>query len=369
MRTILSILMHLGFYLPILAQQEPGFHTEVLQNLVSESRLDYTIPSNISTLEEAEMEAMKIALLYQYGGRPDHLKFLNLKENTDSTKAVNWAKTYIDNPGNPINLSNLNPQVAGYDTLAILCRKPENKDLIPYRNFFHWIQRFDIKDFVMINIAAGELKMYSNDTLAIEMRIIAGTRQNQTVPMATFADAIMIYPYWTPTRKITVNELLPKIKRNLNYLDRNNFEVIDTKGKAIDPKNLNWKSFSKTNFPYTLRQGTGCDNALGLLKINIQNPYSIYMHDTPHNPVSKSLFQVPSRFFSHGCIRLEKPLELAHMLHPEIEINQELMDFCLINQKPQVIKLLKEIPVFIVYYPDYVDTSGAIVHVPNIYDL
>jgi L,D-transpeptidase YcbB len=132
---------------------------------------------------------------------------------------------------------------------------------------------------------------------------------------------------------------------------------------------LDWKSFSRGNFPYTIRQGTGCDNSLGLLKINIQNPLSIYMHDTPHTSYSKGLFDREERFFSHGCIRLEKPLELANWLRPKRIIDEALMEKCLINQQPEVIPLSENVPVFLMYFTEFWDENGVLVKVADFYGM
>ena len=100
----------------------------------------------------------------------------------------------------------------------------------------------------------------------------------------------------------------------------------------MDPYSINWKALSRTNFPYLIRQSTGCDNALGLLKLNFNNPFSVYLHDTN----SRNLFKNNRRFYSHGCMRMEKPMELGHLV---LKNNPTAIDTleqkgCLRNQSP-----------------------------------
>lgn len=96
-------------------------------------------------------------------------------------------------------------------------------------------------------------------------------------------------------------------------------DSLNNKGIIMDPYSIFWHALGTNYFPYLIRQSTGCDNALGLLKLNFLNPFSVYLHDTP----TKALFSEYKRFFSHGCILLEKPMELGRLV---LKNNQETID-------------------------------------------
>ncbi|MGR3809005.1 L,D-transpeptidase family protein [Jiulongibacter sp. NS-SX5] len=302
----------------------------------------------------------------KYGHTPKHLNYNGLKAKIDSGMIYHWLAT-TTKPEE--HLDYLNPHDLPY-IQSLKYRFHQNYDrLNEFQNFFRWKERFNIDEYVLINIANGQLSFHRKDIQPLRMKVIVGTRRHQTPTLATYADAVTIYPYWTATRNISINEILPKVKEDPEYLTRNNFDVLDQQFKVLKADTIQWQNITAKNFKFYFRQGTGCDNALGLLKINIRNPYSVYMHDTPHTQASKSLFAREARFYSHGCIRLEQPLELANALQPQKEIDQQLMNYCLQNQKPQIIPLKKDIPVFIMYFTDCIDENGDWKTVEDFYQL
>lgn len=306
----------------------------------------------------SEDSLFQIALKQHYGVKPKHLSYQGLSERIDSTLLSNWVGN-VKNTKDPTPfLDFLNPDFPEFTQSLTYRFHPDYAKLAHFQNFYRWTQRFHAERFVLINIAANELVFYEKQQPILRMNVIVGTRKNQTPTMATVADAVIVYPYWTATRNIALNEILPKVQQNVAYLRQNNFEVINDKGKVINPYAVDWSELNTSNFNYRFRQGTGCENALGLMKINIQNPYSVYMHDTPHTENSQSLFQREKRFFSHGCIRLQKPLELANLLRPSRNIDQQLMEYCKTNEIPEVIELKEPVPVFVMYFTDYIDQSG-----------
>ena len=133
----------------------------------------------------------------------------------------------------------------------------------------------------------------------------------------------------------------------------------------MDPYKINWQELSTSNFPYTIRQSTGCDNALGTLKLNFYNPYSVYLHDTPY----KSLFLLNKRYLSHGCMRLEKPVELGHLIlkNNRIAIDTITEKGCLLRQSPLVIPADEKMPVVVWYNPVDTDATGRVIFYEDIY--
>lgn len=351
------------------AQKPVGEKWNKLNELAQDLGINLSVDERLDISNKYMKAAQEFAFTYQYGSPPKLQEYNALLEKTDSLKSKEWAIKFLFATNQLPDLSPLEPQHSTFARLKTLYNSDAAESLCEYANFWRWLQRFPKQQFIVINIPSAELTLYEQDEPVLKMKVIVGTKSNQTPVIATYADAVTIYPYWTPTRNITTNELLPKIKEDLTFLDRNNFEVLDKNRQIVDPHTLDWSTFSKSNFPYTLRQGTGCDNSLGLLKINIKNPYSVYLHDTPHTEYSQGLFNREKRFFSHGCIRLEKPLELVNALKPTKKIDTELMNTCLQNQTPQVVQLQTQVPVFITYFTEIINESGEIESFPDYYKL
>jgi murein L,D-transpeptidase YcbB/YkuD len=171
-----------------------------------------------------------------------------------------------------------------------------------------------------------------NNEVVLEMRLVVGKPSTPTFSLASIVNEVIIYPYWHVPVSIATKELLPAIKRDPSFLEANNYQVLNKAGKIINPYSINWNALSRNYFPYTIRQGTGCDNSLGLLKLNFYNPFGAYLHDTPN----KDLFKQNRRFFSHGCMRMEKPIELGHLvlINNNIAIDTLTEKGCLKNQSP-----------------------------------
>ncbi|MEX2232272.1 MAG: L,D-transpeptidase family protein, partial [Cyclobacteriaceae bacterium] len=167
--------------------------------------------------------------------------------------------------------------------------------------------------YIFINIPSFMLQLVTKGGLVLESRVIVGKPENQTPELSSVIQCFVTYPYWQVPRKISVEEFLPYIQEDTSFLRRNNFDVLDRKGMLLDPDSLNWKSFRKDYFPVVLRQREGPENSLGIIKFVFDNPYAVFLHDTN----AKRLFRNDFRAFSHGCIRMEKSIELAHYLVTE----------------------------------------------------
>jgi len=206
-------------------------------------------------------------------------------------------------------------------------------------------------EYIVANIPATEVSYYQNDFLKMKMRSVVGRKKNPTPLIASYITNIVTFPHWNVPHSIGVKEILPKVQKNDNYLEQNSYEVVNARGKVLDDSNLKWKSYTEKNFPYFFRQATGPRNALGVLKFNFQNPFSIFLHSTGQ----QGAFAKDFRFLSHGCIRLEKPLDLAKALIPD-KIDIKELKSGKKNTKSKIIELPHKIPVFIIYMP--VKVSG-----------
>jgi murein L,D-transpeptidase YcbB/YkuD len=219
---------------------------------------------------------------------------------------------------------------------------------------------------VIVNIPSANLLLYEHEKLVMESGVIVGKRSTPTPTLSSTITEVILYPYWNVPYKIATQELLPAIKRNPGYIDANNYQVLNNRGKVVDPLKVNWRSLNAGNFPYTIRQSTGCDNALGLIKLNFYNPFSVYLHDTPN----KYLFSFNKRYFSHGCMRLEKAMELGRYIMQGNTIALDTLSEkgCLKNQSPITVPATEKIPVFVLYQTAWVDGSGSVYFYEDVYD-
>ncbi|MBD2755614.1 L,D-transpeptidase family protein [Spirosoma validum] len=307
----------------------------------------------------------------RYGKKPSDLAFSGLKDKLDSAWIHN-PEAAIE-PESLAKLSAFGPytKLVGYYNQI---RKESGKNsatsdslrLIRHTlNFYRYINRFNPEQFVLVNIPAGELNVFDKTgQRLLPMQVIAGKPDRQTPLMTTYIQNIVMYPQWNVPRNIALEEMLPRMKRNLAYLTSQNLELIDDKGHEVNPEKVNWKTISETNFPYRVRQASGCDNSLGLLKFNLANPLAIYLHDTN----SRDLFtKTTDRWRSHGCVRVQKPVELANLVLGEEAFDDKFMKECLLHQKPQTLPIPKRFPVFITYNVADIDESGKLRFYKDVY--
>lgn len=237
------------------------------------------------------------------------------------------------------------------------------KSIVFSMNYLKFLAANRQPECIVANIAEAEVRYYQNDKLKLKMKSVVGKKKNPTPIIASYITNIVTFPFWNVPFSVASKELLPKIQKDESYLERNNFEVVDAKGNRIDDSDLKWDSYTERNFPYFFRESTGPNNSLGVLKFNLGNPFSIYLHDTN----SKGAFAKDSRFLSHGCIRLEKPIELADFLTKgkvnvwELKTGQK-------DTESKIIKLDQKIPVFIIYMPVVVD-GDKVTFLKDIYGL
>jgi murein L,D-transpeptidase YcbB/YkuD len=218
---------------------------------------------------------------------------------------------------------------------------------------------------ILVNIPSTSMRVYSDGTEVLKMKVIVGKKDHQTRTLLSKVDQLTINPYWFITRRMATVELLPKIQKNHQFLDDNQIQVLNNKYSVVDPHSINWSHLNKDNFPYILRQNSGENNALGALKFHFNNPFSLYLHDTD----SKKLFAAPERFFSHGCIRLEKPKDLARLLLAENHIALDTVKFNhhIKNPKPLALKAKEEYILVIWYSLVDFDEKGEVVYFRDIY--
>jgi L,D-transpeptidase YcbB len=219
--------------------------------------------------------------------------------------------------------------------------------------------------YILINIPSYTLYVIKNDSIVMESKVIVGTPETPTPELSSKVDAVITYPYWYVPRKISVTEYLPAIQVDSAFLRQNNFEVLNRKGDLLDPDSIPWANFNENYFPVVLRQREGTDNSLGILKFVFDNPYAVYLHDTN----GKRLFRKDERAFSHGCIRLEKAVELAHYLATgKLGKKSRLVEKYLNEQERHTIALHEPIPIYVRYFTAEA-RNGSLYQYSDIYEL
>ena len=235
-------------------------------------------------------------------------------------------------------------------------------------NTIRWLHciRLQATQIVVVNIPSANLLVYGHNDVIMESKVIVGKKSTRTPVFCSKINEVIVYPYWMVPKSIATKELLPIIKRNIGYLDANSFQVVNEQGRVVNPSTVKWQALSTTYFPYTLRQSTGCDNSLGVIKLNFYSPYGVYLHDTP----GKALFEFNKRYFSHGCMRVEKAIELGHVALKDNKIAIDTLEEkgCLRNQKPISVPVSEQIPVFVLYNTAWVDSSATVRFYEDVYN-
>lgn len=163
--------------------------------------------------------------------------------------------------------------------------------------------------YVWVNLPGYTMKFFENDSLQLVSKIICGKPVTRTPLLSSAISELVTYPQWTIPNSIIVKEILPALKRDPGYLARKGFSLIDSKGDEVDPFTVEWSRYSK-GIPYKVVQGSGDDNALGVLKFNFPNRYAVYLHDTNQ----RYLFAQTTRSLSHGCVRVQDWQKLAYSI-------------------------------------------------------
>jgi murein L,D-transpeptidase YcbB/YkuD len=211
-----------------------------------------------------------------------------------------------------------------------------------------WVMHELLGDFVLVDVAGFDVAYFRNDEPIWTSKVIVGRPYRETPIFKSLITYVVFNPTWTIPPGILLKDKLPILRRDPGYLTRNHIRVIDSSGREVDPRSVDWSRYSGGRLPpYQLRQDPGEENALGLVKIMFPNKYSVYLHDTP----TKSLFDRDERTFSSGCIRVQKAFELAELVLNDPEHwNQEAMAAVVASKVTKTVTLQKPVPVLLLYW-------------------
>jgi murein L,D-transpeptidase YcbB/YkuD len=261
--------------------------------------------------------------------------------------------------------------IVGRETLAALNVPAEDRVRQIKLNMERW-RRLSPHDFgpryLLVNIANFKLDVLENKSSIFDMRIVAGRECRPTPVFTGKMTYVVINPYWHIPQKLAVEDMLPRIKKDPEFVKEQNiriFESWEAGARELDPESVDWSQITKENFSYKLRQDPGPLNALGRIKFMFPNRFGVYLHDTP----SRNLFEKTKRCFSSGCVRVAEPVELAaYLLQDNPNWARERIMDAINSLKTQIVSLPEPIAVHIIYQTAWVDEVGTIQFRDDIYE-
>ena len=256
---------------------------------------------------------------------------------------------------------NLTPDGAvGKQTLAAMNVPVETRidQIVLNMERYRWLKRTLMGDrLVAVNIAGFEAVAGKPGKFDVTMPVIVGKTYHETPVFSDTIKYVVFNPYWNLTPSIARNETLPKLKKDSHYLKKHNMRIFKGWGPdapELDATKIDWSKVSKKDMNrYRVRQDPGPDNALGTLKLVFPNKYNVYLHDTP----AHGLFKKEQRAFSHGCIRMDRPAEMAAWVLGGEEKGWSLarVNEIIAGRKRQVVVLDQPVPVYILYRTAFVN--------------
>jgi murein L,D-transpeptidase YcbB/YkuD len=218
--------------------------------------------------------------------------------------------------------------------------------------------------YVVVNLPATFAEAVENDQVVRRYRVIVGKTEKPSPTLTAEITGVVLNPTWTVPSSIAKTEISAHMRKDPGYLSRMHMEVLDGHDNPIDPHAVDWSGSHTPNF--TVRQQNGAWNALGAVKIDMPNPYSVYMHDTNQ----RNLFSDDYRFDSHGCSRVDNVRDLAAWLLQEemAKWNRTAIDAAIATGQHQEIALPKKVPVAWIYLTAWMTKDQTIQFRNDIYD-
>jgi murein L,D-transpeptidase YcbB/YkuD len=227
---------------------------------------------------------------------------------------------------------------------------------------WRWLPRELGERHILVNVPEYRLEVWENKQVPLQMRVVVGKKDTPTPIFSDEMTHIVFSPYWNVPPEIAKNETLPSAIRDPAFLARTNMEVLDKSGNPVDPASIDVSNAGA----YRFRQRPGSSNSLGLVKFMFPNSYNVYLHDTP----ADSLFARATRSFSHGCVRVEQPEQLArYVLGDQPEWTPERISEAMHAGVEKHVKLTRPIPVYLGYWTARVSSDGLVQFRDDLYGI
>lgn len=235
-----------------------------------------------------------------------------------------------------------------------------------------WLPKKMEQRHIFVNLATTEFRLFDDTGKVFHFKTINGQPFRRTPSMRDQITFVNLNPYWTVPRSIAIKDKLALLKADSRYLEKHNMLLIDeATDQVVDSTSIDWKNMTPRNFTYYIRQLPGPDNALGVVKFPLTNPWAIYMHDTNE----RNLFVESKRHRSSGCVRLEQPLDLAAYLlrdQPGWSLD-EIKNFVPLDKPVNTVELDKKVylkkamPVYFMYLTVEKTEEGKLRFVDDVY--
>ena len=224
--------------------------------------------------------------------------------------------------------------------------------------------------YTWVNLPGFNLRVINHDTLVFASKVIVGGPATRSPQLTSEISNFITMPQWTVPYSIIFKEMLPKIQKDSNFLNKENLMVVDNNDSVIDPRTVNWYKLNKKHFPYQLKQRQGDDNSLGVIKFNFRNKYSVYLHDTN----VRWMFSKSYRAISHGCVRVKEWDKLANYLvrndstsNGSLRIPPDTIKAYIARSEKHLFSGFHKLPLYIRYFTCE-GIEGKILFYDDIYD-
>ncbi|MDR6844059.1 L,D-transpeptidase family protein [Flavobacterium granuli] len=253
--------------------------------------------------------------------------------------------------------------VIGKSTIKALnfTKEERKRQIIVNLERWRWFAKSFARNYVLINIPNYSLNVVEDQSVTMTKRIVVGKNKRRTPVLTSVLQTVVFNPTWTVPPTILKEDMIPGLIKDRNFLKNKGIGIYDSDSNEVDPKK--WDENRPRGYRYV--QKPGYNNALGVVKINFPNRYSVYMHDTDH----RDLFERNFRSLSSGCVRIEEPLELVELLldNPK-KFSREKMDSIIATQKTLFIGITKRYAVYQWYWTAWSENNELIFR-DDIYNL
>jgi murein L,D-transpeptidase YcbB/YkuD len=225
--------------------------------------------------------------------------------------------------------------------------------------------------YIWVNLPAYKLELWDQDTLRLESKVVVGKPNTRTPLLTSRISDMVTYPQWTIPNSIIMKEIVPAMRRDPGYLAKKGYSLLTWEGEVVDPYSVDWTKYKK-GIPFKVVQGSGDDNALGILKFNFPNKYSVYLHDTNQ----RYLFKNAKRALSHGCVRVQEWEKLTYYISSLDSINYEFdpsrvesdsIKVWLERKEKHIVKVKTKLPVYFRYFTA-AGKEGKLIFFEDIYN-
>ena len=232
---------------------------------------------------------------------------------------------------------------------------------------WRWLPREMGARHIRVNVPQFDLSVIEDGREVMSMRVVVGRHYRRTPVFSSLLDHLVFNPDWNIPTRIAVQDVLPKVRKDPAYLSRQKIRVFENWGRdaaELDPNGIDWTQVTDQNFHFKLKKDPGLHNDLGRIKFVFPNKFAVYLHDTP----SKRLFERSMRGFSSGCIRIEKPMDLAeYVLRDSPGWSRDIVVAAIDSGTLRTVSLPRKIPLHLIYMTAGVDSEGRVQFWPDIY--